>query len=98
MLQYEISEAALADLNNIWHYSISEWSIDRAESYYLNIFGSIDQICQHPFIGRAINQVKNGYRMKYTGMHILFYKINEDVIYIDRILHQSMDYENGRYF
>jgi toxin ParE1/3/4 len=37
-LKLEISELALEDLDNIWEYTVEEWSIEQANKYYNEIF------------------------------------------------------------
>jgi len=92
ILKYELSELALADINSIWEYTILNWSINQAEKYYNEIFDSILLICGNPKIGKSISEVKAHHRCKLIRQHMIIYKIQNDVIFIDRILHERMDF------
>ena len=95
-LKFEISELALEDLDNIWEYTVEEWSIEQANKYYNEIFSAIGKICENSEIGKPIDQVKKGHRRTNVKFHFIIYKVKGTTIYIDRILHQKMDIE--KYF
>lgn len=92
ILKYELSELALEDVNSIWEYTILNWSIEQAEKYYNELFDGVNLICQNPKIGKSINEVKENYRSKVVRQHMIIYKIQNDIIFIDRILHERMDF------
>ena len=46
-LKLGISELALEDLDNIWEYTVEEWSIEQANKYYNEIFSAIGKICEN---------------------------------------------------
>ena len=58
------------------------------------IFVSIDLICRNPKIGKSIAEVNDRHRKHIVGSHIIIYKIENNLILIDRVLHQRMDIEN----
>ncbi len=93
-MNFELSKLALKDIDSIWEYTVQNWSIKQAEKYYKNIISTIKLICQNPEIGKSISEVKETHRRKIVGSHMIIYKFQNDIIYIDRILHQSMDIEN----
>jgi toxin ParE1/3/4 len=93
-VNFELSKLALKDIDSIWEYTVQNWSIKQAEKYYKNIISTIKLICQNPEIGKSISEVKETHRRKIVGSHMIIYKFQNDIIYIDRILHQSMDIEN----
>ena len=92
-LKLKISELALEDLDNIWEYTVEEWSIEQANKYYNEIFSAIGKICENQDIGKPIDEVKKGHRRTNVKSHMIIYKVKRTTIYIDRILHQKMDIE-----
>ena len=90
---FEISKLALQDLNDIWEYSAEQWSKQQANNYYNEIIEVIQEICNNSEIGKTIDYIKKGHRTINVKSHMIVYKINENIIYIDRILHQKMDIE-----
>ena len=93
-LKFELSKLALEDINDIWTYSSEQWSNSQANKYYKLIFKEIDSICKNPEIGKSIQEVKIHHRIKLVKSHLIVYKVEEEKIYIDRILHQQMDIES----
>jgi toxin ParE1/3/4 len=94
---FEISKLALEDLNDIWEYSAEQWSKQQANNYYNEIIKVIRDICNNSEIGKPIDYIKKGHRTISVKSHMIVYKINENIIYIDRILHQRMDIEKHLY-
>lgn len=92
-LTYEISKLAKRDLEDIWLYTFENWSLSQADKYYKLIVKEIDKICRDPEIGFPIDYVKLGHRILPIKSHIIVYKIQDNKIWIDRILHKNMDLE-----
>ena len=55
-LKFEISELALEDLDNIWEYTVEQWSKEQANIYYNEIFSAIGKICENSDIGKPIDE------------------------------------------
>ncbi len=70
-LPYVISKKAVADLDEIWFYTVEKWSVDQANHYYNLIIDEIDYICQEPDSGRPMSYIRKGYRYQKLN-HILF--------------------------
>lgn len=93
-LGYELSHLALKDIDDIWNFTATQWSAKQANEYYKLIFKEIKVLCSNPHLGKAINEIKSDHRIWIVKSHMLVYKIELDLIFIDRILHQKMDLEN----
>ncbi|MCB0691520.1 MAG: type II toxin-antitoxin system RelE/ParE family toxin [Saprospiraceae bacterium] len=91
---FELSTLALEDLDNIWKYTVEQWSKEQANMYYNEIFSVIGKICENSNIGKTIDEIKKGHRRTNVKSHMIIYKVKGKTIYIDRILHQKMDIEN----
>lgn len=95
-MNFKISKEAEKDLEYIWNYTYSTWSIAQADRYLNLIFNEIDYLCNHPKSGKDFSYIREGYLRVKVKSHFIFYKINtiEDYIEVIRILHQRMDIEN----
>jgi toxin ParE1/3/4 len=92
MRGYTLSPAARSDLDAIWNYTVDRWGIARAERYILMIRDTCDEPAAGARLGKAIDDVRLGYRKLPVGSHILFYRVDRaGQIEVVRILHQRMD-------
>ena len=93
-LPYVISKKAVADLEEIWLYTVEKWSIEQADRYYSLIFDEIDFICKNTSTGKSMDHVRKGYRASKVKSHLIFYRVTNDIVEIIRILHERMDIDN----
>lgn len=93
--RFRISEKALEDLENIWLYTLENWSAEQADRYYNLIMAECEYICDHFESGKSYDFIKKGYKAAIVKSHLIFYRRAEDgVLEIIRILHQRMNVEN----
>jgi len=90
-LKYQLSKLAEEDLENIWDYTFTNWSLKEADNYIKQIFKQINKICSNPEIGRSIFSVKPQHRMIKINSHLIVYKVENTILKIDRIIHERMD-------
>jgi len=88
---YVISKKAISDLEEIWLYTATNWSITQADRYYSLILDEISHLCKHPAIGKSMDHVRNGYRASKVKSHVIFYRVVNESVEIIRILHERMD-------
>ena len=95
MAKIRLSRKAVSDLDGIWDYTIETWSKDQAVTYYRQIHAAILGLHSLPaFLEIKYDTIKPGLLGHKVGHHILFYKKHDDgSIWIDRILHERMDYQ-----
>lgn len=95
-MNYKISIEAEKDLENIWLYTLENWSIEQADYYFDLIMNEIEYISENPKSGKDYNEIRKGYFRSRVKSHFIFYRINfkEENIEIIRILHQQMDIES----
>ncbi|HEY5461716.1 MAG TPA: type II toxin-antitoxin system RelE/ParE family toxin [Hanamia sp.] len=93
-LPFVISKKALADLEEIWLYTVEKWSVEKADRYYNLIFDEINYICRNINSGKSMEHVRKGYRASKIKSHLIFYRVLNDTIEIIRILYERMDIEN----
>jgi toxin ParE1/3/4 len=92
-LRVTLTPRAESDLQDIWDYSVAEWSVEQAALYAGQLRQHMALIAEHPRIGTAFVANRIAYRKFPSGLHILFYRIIDDGIDIVRILHQRMDFQ-----
>lgn len=89
--EYRLRPRAQRDLEEIWDYTAARWSVSQAEKYLITVLNACAAIASQPRLGAPIDFVKPGYRRRYVGAHVVFYKATSFGVDIIRILHQSMD-------
>ena len=93
-LPFAISKKTVADLEEIWLYTVEKWSADQADRYYNLIFDEINYISRNSNSGKSMEHVRKGYRASKVKSHFIFYRISNDTIEVIRILHERMDIGN----
>jgi toxin ParE1/3/4 len=89
--KYRISQSAINDLGEIWIYTLNRWSKEQADRYYDLIIEEIEYIADNYMTGKSVEESRKNYRVTKAKSHLIFYRRNEDVVEIVRILHQRMD-------
>lgn len=87
------SNMAVEDLTSIWNYTVEKWSEQQADSYYEQLIAASCRIADEPFLpeSKKYDHIEAGL----WGFNILFYRvIDEQSIFIVRILHERMDINN----
>ncbi len=87
---YRLYPLARADLEEIWSYTASRWSMKQAESYHVAIIAAFEGLAAGNKHGRP-SDVRDGYFKYAVGSHLVFYRCSEAGIDVVRILHQRMD-------
>jgi len=93
-LPYVISKKAISDLEEIWFYTADKWSVEQADRYYNLIFDEIVFICKKPGTGKQMDDIRKNYRAAKVKSHLIYYKVENDMVRIVRILHERMDIKN----
>ncbi|PCI57217.1 MAG: plasmid stabilization protein [Alphaproteobacteria bacterium] len=89
-----VSPRAKRDLKDIYAYTLQSWGEKKADSYLSNIKTSFLQLLDNPKIGRERLDVQSNLRSLHVEKHVIFYKINDSVIYVLGVLHCRMDVMN----
>ena len=91
MARYALSPAAQADLESIWEYSLRRWGEAQTETYVRSIQTACEALAKGTIVSRSAEEIRTGYRKVTVGSHVMFFRIQQGVVEIMRILHQSMD-------
>ncbi len=85
------SPDARADLSQIWNYYANVGSRQTADK----IVREIGEMCRlledHPLAGRSRDEVQVGLRSIAVRPHVVFYRVNDDVAEIARVLDGRRD-------
>lgn len=93
-MKYRLRRQAESDLEEIWDYTAVRWGLSQAEHYVGQVLYMLDILGENPRLGSSVSEVRPGYRKKAVGSHIIFYREDDDVIDVVRILHQRMDLQS----
>ena len=87
---------ALQDLDDIGEYISEELSSPKAANKILTeICSTIDLLSNNPLMGAklsALTNIVSDYRYLVVKKYLVFYRIKESAIYIDRILYSKRNY------
>lgn len=88
-----LSKTAQADIEKIDIYSFEKWGEATAQAYMAEIEARLISICETPLIGVDRSDLRSGYRAVLSGRHLIYYRADDEFIYVLAILHHSQDYE-----
>lgn len=92
MAEFYLTKKAVEDLNDIWDYTVKNWSENQAAIYYSWLMDSCRELANKPNQGKSYDFVERNVFGFKTGEHIIFYIIiSIKEIEIVRILHGMMD-------
>ncbi len=95
MAKYTLTNKAVADLSDIWNYTVINWSENQADKYYFMLVDACQELAEGKIAGKNYSEINPEILGFKTGQHIVFYrKITEAEIEITRILHFQMDLKN----
>jgi toxin ParE1/3/4 len=89
--EYRLSPLAEADLEDIWLYTLNNWSLEQADKYYAGVIAAIEGLASGDRIGRDAGDIRAGYRKYGEGRHFIFYTVAGEKLDVIRILHKQMD-------
>lgn len=95
-MKIRLSGKAEDDLENIWIYTLENWSKEQEDRYLNLIFDEIKYIISNPKSGKDFGHIRKNYRYSKVKSHLIFYKHlnNSDIIVVIRILHERINLES----
>ena len=88
------SPEARTDLSEIWDYYAKRADRHRADNIVRKISDALRVIEDHPFAGRARDEVRPALRSITARPYVIFYRMRDDVAEIVRILHGRRDLDD----
>ena len=86
MAKYRLSNEAKNDLIRIHHYGVEKFGMTQADKYFESFFEYFDIISQRPYSFESAEYIKKDYRRCVCGADSIYFKVNEDIIYIMAIV------------
>jgi toxin ParE1/3/4 len=91
MRHIRISDAAENDLVGIGDYTETRWGPLKCEEYLTSIVDCVEMLASNPHMGISRADIRKGLYSWLHGSHLIFYRFDDEVIEVGRILHSSMD-------
>ncbi len=91
MLRVEYSKLAFLDLEDIWSFGFERWGADQAESYADLLTLRVEWLADNSALWRSREDIGDGVFSYFEGRHIILFESDGEVLYVSRILHQSME-------
>lgn len=92
-LPIRLSPLAQTDLDEIWNYTVAQWDEAQAQAYLFGLNTTMKLLAENPRMGRAIDDIREGYFKFLAASHLLIYRLNPEAIEFMRILQGRMDVE-----
>jgi len=89
MPSFRLSKRAAADIDEILAFTIECWGVDQADKYLGGLDALLHIVVSRPMMGRRAAQIQPDLRRIEYVSHIVFYKILQQGISIERVLHKS---------
>jgi toxin ParE1/3/4 len=88
---FRLTRRAEEDLLEIGEYTRRTWGIEQCARYLDQLEHCCQRLADNPKLGRAYDQVRQGYRRFEQGRHVVFFRqLDEEIILVVRILHDRM--------
>lgn len=92
MSKYILTNRAVKDLADIWNYTFDTWSEKQADKYYNEILKLCSILAKNPKRGKRYSKLMYDLSGAKINKHIIFYrKLENNMIEVERILHERMD-------
>ncbi|WP_206667187.1 type II toxin-antitoxin system RelE/ParE family toxin [Candidatus Methylobacter oryzae] len=99
MLQDEpsiiLSPQAEEDFADILQYTLERWGEQQLYNYRAVLDKVLLTIRQNPQIGHQRPEISQDHRSFPAGQHVIFYRAEQRVVYVSRILHERMDIKSA---
>lgn len=88
--ELKLSQEAYDDLVHIQNYTFTKFGSEQWESYKTIFDTAFLTLIENPHIGHEKEALPQPYRALLIGHHLAVYRIEENTIFIVRIIHQRM--------
>ena len=88
-----LTQEADQDLDNLYVDGFKRWGEEQADQYYNTRLDHFEVLCDNPFLYRAIDEIREGYRRSVCGKHSIFYRVVDNTVEVMGLV----KYENRFY-
>lgn len=86
-----VSPDARRDIRSLLMYSQQQWGQEQRKTYKSNLDRAMKQLLQFPDRGPARDDISPGLRNLVVDAHIVYYRVTDRSVIINRVLHEKMD-------
>ncbi|MCK9506193.1 MAG: type II toxin-antitoxin system RelE/ParE family toxin [Porticoccaceae bacterium] len=86
MAGYRLSKRADEDFESIYVYGALTFGLEQTEAYTSGMQARFEQLADQPLLYPAIDHVRPGYRLSVYGSHAIYYRMDNEGVFIVRIL------------
>jgi len=90
----ELSEEAVSDLVDNQNYTFTNYGENQLQKYETIFDKALGNILSFPNSGYNRPDIPRNYQVVQAGEHMIVYRVEEMKIYVIRVLHASMDFNN----
>jgi toxin ParE1/3/4 len=91
MAEVRLTPAAERDLEGIWTYTRDEWGPEQADRYLDMLTATFQALAESPKSAPACDHIREGYRRRGVGRHMIYFRVMPYGISVVRVLHERMD-------
>ena len=91
MAEFRLSPAAERDLEGIWTYTSDEWGLEQADRYLDMLTGTFQLLAESPKSAPACDHIREGYRRRGVGRHMIYFRVMPYGIAVVRVLHERIN-------
>ena len=84
-----LTEGARQDIQEILTYSRDRFGAEQAARYRETLENGLQSLRRFPHVGVAVEHIRPDYRCFQVAYHRIFYRLDDDVIAVMAILHES---------
>jgi len=93
LTSYLLTPAARNDLEDIWLYTVQQWSAEQADRYIDILEDTFDRLLFMPEMARARPEFDPAVRIHPSAEHLIIYQVERDHLVILRILGAGQDWQ-----
>ncbi len=91
MADLRLTPTALRDLEDIWIYTAQQWGEAQAAHYLDELDACFKALAASPLSAPICDHIRPGYRRQRVERHTVYYKVENTVVVVVRVLHERMD-------
>jgi toxin ParE1/3/4 len=90
-LKLDILPEAEDDIAAVLQYSLDQWGAQQSEKYGDELYKAIENLLLFPERGKSRPDIFDNARTLVLGKHVIYYRIDDQIITIVRVLHSRLD-------
>lgn len=91
---YRFSRKADEDLENLYVFGVERFGVAQSERYYAGLIAALSFLSDHPLAAPTRPELGPGTRAHPYKSHIIFYRLDSQDIFVQRIRHGREDWKS----